>query len=485
MDLRVPGRLRGREVRFSFDGRPIRAFEGETIGAALHAAERPVLSRSLKYHRPRGLFCMTSRCGNCMMRVGGVPNIRVCTLPATEGLLVETQNALPSGRLDVLQASDRMFPHGFDPHDKFVRPRFLTGLYQRFIRAMAGYGKIPARTPLPPRRMPITKREADVVVVGVGSAGAAAALSAAKAGVTVLAFEESPWIGGDLALVDPARGRALASEVHAEPNIDLQIRTPVVGIYPTEPSSAAPAAGNGDTTGATESPPPAAAAPLVPRLLVAQSAAGLVEVRARAIVLATGANETPPLFGRNDIPGVFGIRAGLLMVERYSVLPGSRSAISGEGPLADALSARLRDAGAPAIRVDGMIREAVGSRAIRGLRLDSPARKIACDALCATSGDAPAIELVQQAGCNLRWDPEAGGLVPAAEGTSDPASGATSVAGVFVAGNVRALKTPQAAFWEGAAVGEAAVRWARALAAVPEGAPRPSAPAAAVGGIRA
>ena len=76
---------RSRELIFTFRGKPVRAYEGDTIGSALFAAGQRVFSRSFKYHRPRGLMCVSGSCANCMMQVDGAPNVRVCAEPARAG----------------------------------------------------------------------------------------------------------------------------------------------------------------------------------------------------------------------------------------------------------------------------------------------------------------------------------------------------------------------------------------------------------------
>ncbi len=87
---------------FEFDGKTIPAKPGQTIAGALHAAGKHVLSRSFKYHRPRGLFCGAGRCPNCLCTVNGTPNVRICTVPAEMGQIVKSQNAWPSLKFDVL-----------------------------------------------------------------------------------------------------------------------------------------------------------------------------------------------------------------------------------------------------------------------------------------------------------------------------------------------------------------------------------------------
>ena len=99
---------RSAELTFSFEGKAVSAFAGDTIGSALYAAGRRVFSRSFKYHRPRGLVCCSGHCPNCMMTVDGVPNVRVCVEPVREGAKVRAQNVLGSLDRDLLSVVDRL-----------------------------------------------------------------------------------------------------------------------------------------------------------------------------------------------------------------------------------------------------------------------------------------------------------------------------------------------------------------------------------------
>src|SRR5215203_4583840 len=95
---------RGRELRFTFDGKEVAAFEGDTIGSALFASGRRTFSRSFKYHRPRGLMCCAGQCPNCLVQVDDSPGIRACTEPVQEGMKVVHMNASPSLEFDVIAA---------------------------------------------------------------------------------------------------------------------------------------------------------------------------------------------------------------------------------------------------------------------------------------------------------------------------------------------------------------------------------------------
>src|SRR5438552_160706 len=107
---------RSRSITFEFNERTVAAHPGDTIGSALAASGRAILSRSFKYHRPRGLLCVSGKCPNCMMQVDGVPNVRSCVEPVRAGMKVRTQKGWPSLSWDwmaVLQWFDALLPVGF------------------------------------------------------------------------------------------------------------------------------------------------------------------------------------------------------------------------------------------------------------------------------------------------------------------------------------------------------------------------------------
>ena len=95
---------RSRNVYFNYEGKRILAYPGDTVASALYASGIDIFSRSFKYHRPRGLLCVSGRCPNCMMNVDGAPNVRACACAATDGMNVAGQNAWPSVENDALSA---------------------------------------------------------------------------------------------------------------------------------------------------------------------------------------------------------------------------------------------------------------------------------------------------------------------------------------------------------------------------------------------
>src|SRR5919108_4734836 len=175
---------RSQEVRFTFRGKPVKAFQGDTFGSALFASGRRVFSRSFKYHRPRGLLCCSGACPNCMMTVDGTPNVRVCVEPARAGASVEPQNVLGSLERDLLSVVDKVgrpfTPVGFY-YRTMIRPRWLWPRYERFLRNVAGLGRVD-RHGHRQRRFETEHRRTEVLVIGGGRSGVEAAERAAAEG---------------------------------------------------------------------------------------------------------------------------------------------------------------------------------------------------------------------------------------------------------------------------------------------------------------
>src|SRR5438045_6872000 len=183
---------RRKPFTFEYDGAKITGFEGDTIGSALYAAGRRVFSRSFKYHRPRGLLCCSGDCPNCMMTVDGVPNVRLCVEPVRDGAVVRAQNVLGSLDRDLLSITDKIggpfTPVGFY-YRTMIRPRRLWPLYEKFLRNVAGLGRIDEhgeRT----GRYDVEHRRVDVLVVGGGDGGTRAASAARERGESVVVIDD-------------------------------------------------------------------------------------------------------------------------------------------------------------------------------------------------------------------------------------------------------------------------------------------------------
>ena len=231
-----PGEILDRtvSVEFEFDGHEVRGFKGDTVASALSAAGAIKFSRSFKYHRPRGLLCCAGNCPNCLMNVDGEPNVRTCTRPIEPGMKVEHQNAWPSLGLDLLSVLDRfhwLMPVGFY-YKALHRPKALWLLARNIIRRVGGLGRIDIAAQHE-ERYRHRNEHVDVAVVGGGPAGIAAALAAAKGGVSVAIIDDQPELGGHLRFtgqsMDAVPGydrqksyelaREMAAAVHGSPGI--------------------------------------------------------------------------------------------------------------------------------------------------------------------------------------------------------------------------------------------------------------------------
>src|SRR5439155_10124748 len=290
---------RSQPVEFTFSGRPVIGFHGDTIGSALFAEGGRVFSRSFKYHRPRGLQCCTGHCANCQMTVDGIPSVRVCTEPVRAGAVVKGQNFLGSLDRDLMRVTDKFggpfTPPGFY-YKTFIRPRRMWPLYEKILRNAAGLGKLDERGARS-ERVEIEHRHVGVVVIGGGQAGLEAAIEAAERGESVIVADEGPEVGGSL-LADRdgiATARGLQSRAKAA---GVELLAPAIAIGLFEQNLVPVAVGN-----------------------------TLLKIRAHRVVVAAGVVEQPLVFPGNDLIGVMlpdGVRR---LVNYWSIKPGSRAVV--------------------------------------------------------------------------------------------------------------------------------------------------------------
>jgi sarcosine oxidase subunit alpha len=359
---------REREVTFSFCGKPIRAFEGDTLGSALFASGQRVFSRSFKYHRPRGLLCCSGSCPNCMMTVDGVPNVRICAEPVREGASVRQQNVWGSLEHDALAITDKMggpfTPVGFY-YRTMIRPRWAWPLYEKFLRNVAGLGKLDKHAGRK-NRYDVEYRRAEVLVVGGGRSGREAAAEHAAAGRHVVLVDEGfvePLDGVDV--VSPGRALGIWEG----------------GLVPVD-------AGN-----------------------------VLYRYRAEHIVVATGTVEQPLVFPGNDLVGVMlpdGVRR---LIGDWAIKPGEKAVVVTVDEAGREAAAALRGAGVTINGVYDLRRERIREIVARGrggvLRsVELDGRKLDCDLLVMSGGRQPAYSLLSQAGASVEYDPDLGAFVP-------------------------------------------------------------------------
>ena len=329
-------------VTIELDGEPLQACAGEPAAATLLANDAVIFSRSPKYHRPRGAFCLTGACAHCLMRVDGVPNVPTCRVPAREGLRLERQNAIPDARLDVLRANDFVFRDWFNHHEFLAGVPVAEVVLQKVARQLAGLGTLPEREA--PARTPARVEHHDVVIVGAGVAGRAAADTLRARGVKHLQLERED---GDEVV-------GLFSDAH------------------------------------------------VPFLAVIQQQQ-LALVFFKRLLLANGGHPAFPEFPNNDLPGVMAGRAVATLIQRDGVLPGRRVACVGDAEEASALASLVTEAGGEAVAVGAEVSRAHGLRRITGVTLKTGER-LKCDVIAACAPSSPAFELARAAGADVQWN---------------------------------------------------------------------------------
>ncbi|HEX9575782.1 MAG TPA: 2Fe-2S iron-sulfur cluster-binding protein [Myxococcales bacterium] len=421
----------GRPLGFSLDGDRLEGREGDTVASALLRSGVTTFTRSIKYHRPRGPFCLSGSCGQCLLRVDGVPSLPACRVPLREGMRCVRQNAPLGADADLLRAADFLFPEKLDHHHLLVGSRLLGRVALEVARRLAGLGQLPDEAQPP---IPGAIREEEIVVVGGGPAGISAALAAAHRGARVLLLERDARLGGAALLgIDPdapgaewveEQGRALAAA-----GVEVVLEAEAIGLYAND----------------------AAAAARKPALLAVRRPRAVVAILADAVVVAAGGVSQPLPFPGVDRPGVYAARGLLALALHGGVRVGDRLCVVGEGSelihcaralrIAGYLLARVVDAGGawPLASGEAVPQSAPDLPLLRARELrarGNPVKQlrageeaIACDAVAVALPPAPLHELASQAGAQARFSAELGGFPVTVD-----ASGRTSVPWVFAAG---------------------------------------------------
>jgi len=423
-------------------------FKGDTVATALFAGNIRIFSRSLKYHRPRGLYSLDGECSNTCMEIDGIPNVNTEKALLKNGMQVKAQNVMGSPELDAMgfmDSLDRAMPAGFY-YRTMHKPARIWPIALQQVRKAAGLGKMS-----PDFRMrgefdeifPTT----DVCVIGGGPSGMAAAIAAAEAGLRVIILEARPWLGGyfDYRLLEFSHGlphyqraRELAERVGTLSNIRVFTHTAMVGAYSNNLVTAFQIGGEKD--------------PFDERYL---------EIRAQSTVVATGCIERPLLFENNERPGVMQISCAHRLANTYGILPGKQAVFSIGHDLGLEAALDLYDAGLEIAAVAD-IREATANttlvsalkergipymngwvaREAHGSPLKSVSlttlqgtfeKKMECDLLVASAGMTPITGPLSLAQAELAFDRHTGFFLP----KSLPQ-------GVFAAGRLLGLNDSEA-----------------------------------------
>jgi methylglutamate dehydrogenase subunit C len=313
---------RFKPLQFSFDGRSMQGFAGDTLASALVANGVTLVGRSFKYHRPRGILSAGSEEPNALveLRSGArrEPNTRATTAELYDGMEAQSQNRWPTLDFDVHainQLASPIIGAGFY-YKTFMWPAaFWEKVYEPLIRKSAGLGRLSGDAD--PDRYEKAYAFCDLLIIGAGPAGLSAAQTAARAGSKVILAEEDFMLGGRLLAetheIDGMPGSMWAATVEAElsamPNVRIMRRTAVFGMYDGEFGAIERVADHLQV-------PPA----FTPRQRMWTIVAG-------ESILAAGAIERPLAFAGNDIPGVMLASAMRTYLNRFAAMPGKRVAV--------------------------------------------------------------------------------------------------------------------------------------------------------------
>jgi sarcosine oxidase subunit alpha len=468
----------------TYRGKTYQGVSGDTVATALYANGVRIFARSLKYHRPRGLYSLDGECSNTCMDVDGIPNVRTENTLLKNGMVVKEQNVVGSANHDWMAFMDKldwMMPAGFY-YKTMHKPASIWPVAMKQVRKAAGLGVISADYQMKGQYDEIFLK-AEVTVIGGGAAGMSAALAAAESGRRVVLLESRPHLGGcfDYRVSTTAdgtplyqRSRELAEKVEQTGNIRVFKHAPVIGAYNNNLITAFQVGGDGDTF--TER---------------------YIEIRSDSVVVATGCIERPLLFDHNERPGVMQAGCAHRLARTYGLVPGSEAVFSVGHDLGLEAAVDLFDLGLKIncvadIREDGQNPElllalaerkvpvlkgwvatkAHGAKKVEKVTLATVTgtvkREFTCDLLVASAGLTPVTGPFILAGAKMGYDNHTGFFMP----TDLPA-------GMFPAGRIAGINNPasieasgrlaglEAAAAAGAGMDAAIAEAQQALAALP------------------
>lgn len=443
---------RDKPLTFTFNGKQYIGYEGDTLASALLANGVHFVARSFKYHRPRGVMTASVAEPNAIVQLETgawtVPNPRATEVELYEGLQASSVNARPSlenDRMAIMQKFARFIPAGFY-YKTFMWPRSFWPRYEERIRDAAGFGRVPEDQD--PDRYEKTFAHYDVLVVGAGPAGLAAAYAAGASGARVMLVDERPALGGSLLESDdvidgvPAAQwvKQITEQLAAMPEVTILSRATAFGYQ--------------DHNLVTVCERLTDHLPIHHRKGVRER---LWKVRAKQVVLATGAHERPLTFGNNDLPGIMLASAVSAYIHRFGVAPGRTAVICTNNDSAYRTAIDLKRSGVAVTVVDArrdtrgtwpkravdagvrILREAIVVKATGGQHVRSvdvaayigraPGRHletIACDLVAMSGGWNPAIHLFSQSGGKAVWNVEKSCFVPGAGVQASCSAGAAN-----------------------------------------------------------
>lgn len=446
-------------IEFGFNGQRFFGLTGDTLASALLANGQRLLGRSFKYHRPRGLFSAGPEEPNALVTLGEAahrePNTRATMVELHEGLLASSQNHRGPLSFDFMAINDYLSDFlgaGFY-YKTFMWPRaFWERVYEPLIRSAAGLGALSGEAD--PDSYDKGFLHAELLIIGTGPAGLAAALTAARSGLRILIAEEDFLGGGRLNseryVVDGQSGSGWAAAVSAElqslPNVRWLTRTCVYGVFDHGIHGALQRCTDHMST----------AQPGKPRQI-------LWRIRARRVLLATGATERSIVFADNDRPGIMLAGAVRSYVNRFGVAAGRQVVVftnndDGWRTAADLLEAGIRVCALIDTRKDATPMQLPGIRTICGAQVVAThgrlalagitlqdGQRIACDCLAVSGGWNPNVQLACHQRNRPRWQASIAAFVPGHELppgmlTAGAAAGSLGLASALQEGHQAALQ---------------------------------------------
>ncbi|WP_189473079.1 2Fe-2S iron-sulfur cluster-binding protein, partial [Litchfieldella qijiaojingensis] len=447
--LQAGGRIdRSRRLSFTFNGQTYQGHAGDTLASALLANGVDVVNRSFKYSRPRGIVAAGAEEPNAVVQLGSseaaqVPNVRATQQALYDGLVARSTNGWPNVQRDLMglvgKLGGQFMPPGFY-YKTFMAPASLWMTYEKYIRKSAGLGRSPSESD--PDIYDHLNQHCDVLVIGAGPAGLAAALTAARAGARVIVADEQEEMGGSLLdsreLLDGMPAERWVAQVLKElaglANVTLLPRTTANGYHDH----------HFVTLHERRTEHLADIAPLKNGRRQARSR--LHRVRALQVVLATGAHERPLVYANNDVPGNLLAGAVSTYIRRYGVVPGRKLVLSTSNDHAYRAALDWQEAGrevvaivdaranpqgewvdaakAKGIRIitGSAVIEAKGDKRVSAARvatidLDAfqvagAAEELACDTIASSGGYSPVIHLASHTGARPTWRDDILAFVP-------------------------------------------------------------------------
>ena len=412
---------RQRAVTFTFEGRQYTGFHGDTLASALAANREMLLSRSFKYHRPRGAFTFRGLDANSYVQLGSEPNVLADILPLENGLVASGQNTIGSLRRDYGSLAgllSRFMPAGFY-YRAFFRPRGIWPWWERLFRRAAGLGRL--RRNADSRYFDKQYLFCDVAVIGGGPAGISAALEASRHGASVTLIEEEAMLGGALNYArfqrEPLQIKTLRDELIREVARNENIRV----------LNSATCSGW-----------------FTDNWLSINASQRLYKLRAKHVIACTGSVEQPMVFRNNDLPGVLPASAVQRLLRLYAVRPGRKAVIvtanaegydvaldlQAAGVLIEAIVDLRLSASRPAELAEEIsvyqgytVNEAIPGKGKRGVtavivnrllpsgEVVNKGLTLACDLLVTSVGYAPLGQLACHAGGHWVYDDEVNSFV--------------------------------------------------------------------------